>query len=70
MIEIESYSGVMAIMTIPKKLAASDDLILIPKKEFHEFMARVGEKLREDDVLRWSRVVKKLRRAGTLSKLV
>ena len=59
----------MATITIPKKLAGSDDLVIIPKKELDELIARAGEPVSEKDVLRWSREAKKLHQSGKLSKL-
>ena len=59
----------MATLTIPKKLAGEDDLVVIPKKEFDALIARVGDSVGEQDVLRWSREAKKLRSAGKLIKL-
>jgi len=59
----------MAIITIPKKLTGKVDLVVIPKKELDELIARAGDPVSEQDVLRWSREAKKLRRAGALSKL-
>lgn len=60
----------MQTITIPKKLAGRDDLIVIPKKELDELIERAGEPVTEKDVLRWSREAKKLRRAGRLTKLL
>lgn len=59
----------MQTITIPKKLTGRDDLVVIPKKELDELLARAGKPVSEKDVLRWSREAKKLRRAGKLSKL-
>ena len=59
----------MAMITIPKKLAGNDDLVVIPKKEFDELIARAGNSVSEENVLKWSREAKKLRRAGKLARL-
>ena len=59
----------MATITIPKKLAANDDLVVIPKKELQALMVRAGDAVSTADVLRWSRDAKQLRRAGKLTKL-
>ncbi|OGG68733.1 hypothetical protein A3C20_02330 [Candidatus Kaiserbacteria bacterium RIFCSPHIGHO2_02_FULL_55_25] len=59
----------MAMITIPKKLAGNDDLVVIPKKEFDELIARAGNSVSEENVLEWSREAKKLRRAGKLARL-
>jgi hypothetical protein len=59
----------MATITIPKKLAANDDLVVIPKKELDALIARAGNAVSEQDALRWSREAKKLHRIGKLAKL-
>lgn len=59
----------MTTITIPKKLTDEGDLVVIPKKELDELIERAGEPVSEQDVLRWSREAKKLRRAGKLQKL-
>ena len=59
----------MATITIPKKLAGSDDLVVIPKKELDALIARADAEVREQDILRWSREAKRLHRAGKLPKL-
>jgi hypothetical protein len=60
----------MARITIPKALASSDDLVIVPKKEFEELVARAESAVSEQDVLRWSREAKELHGAGKLPKLV
>jgi hypothetical protein len=59
----------MATITIPKRLAGKDDLVVIPKKELDALIARAGDEVSEKDVLRWTRDAKKLHRAGKLPKL-
>jgi hypothetical protein len=59
----------MATITIPKKLAGSDDLVVIPKKELDALIARADAEVREQDILQWSREAKRLHRAGKLPKL-
>jgi hypothetical protein len=59
----------MARITIPKKLAGSDDLVIVPKKEFDDLLARAENAVGEQDVLRWSQEAKVLHRAGKLPKL-
>jgi hypothetical protein len=59
----------MATITIPKKLAGSDDLVVIPKKELDALIARAGAEVRERDILQWSRDAKRLHREGKLPKL-
>ena len=63
------YFLYMARMTIPKKLAGSDDLVIIPKKEFDDLLARADNAVGEQDILRWSREAKQLHRVGKLPKL-
>ena len=57
----------MAIITIPKNLAANDDLVVIPRKELEALIASAN--VSEDDVLAWSREAKRLHRAHKLPKL-
>lgn len=59
----------MATITIPKKLAGSDDLVVIPKKELDALIARADAEVRYQDILQWSREGKRLHRAGKLPKL-
>ncbi|HEY4523115.1 MAG TPA: hypothetical protein VJK73_01950 [Candidatus Paceibacterota bacterium] len=59
----------METITIPKKLAGKGDLVVIQKKELDALVARAGDPVTEQDVLRWSREAKKLHRAGKLLKL-
>ena len=64
------YLFYMATITIPKKLAGRDDLVVIPKKEFDDLIARAEKNaVGEQDILRWSREAKQLHRAGKLPKL-
>jgi hypothetical protein len=60
----------MARMTIPKAFAGSDDLVIVPKKEYDELLARAENSVGEQDVLRWSREAKQLHRVGKLPKLI
>ncbi|MBU2109683.1 hypothetical protein KKB71_01875 [Patescibacteria group bacterium] len=59
----------MATITIPKNLIKSEDLVIIPRKEYEEFLEIKKEergRVTEADVLRWSREAKKLKKAGKL----
>jgi len=58
----------METITIPKKLAGKGDLVVIPKRELDALVARAGDSVTEQDVLRWSREASKLRRTGKLSE--
>ena len=60
----------METVMIPRRLAGKDDLVVIQRKELDELIARAGDPVSQQDVLRWSREARKLRRAGKLSKLV
>ena len=59
----------MATITISRKLAPKDDLVIIPKKEFDALVVRARYAVTEQDVLQWSRDAKKMHRAGKLTKL-
>ena len=63
------YSIPMTMITIPKRLADKGDLVVIPKKELDALIARAGGTITEQDVPRWSREAKKLRRTDKLAKL-
>ena len=56
-------------ITIPKKLAGSDDLVVIPKKTLDALLARVDDRVTAEDMLDWSRDAKRLHRSGKLPKL-
>ena len=57
----------MTAITISRKLAPKDDLIVIPKKEFDALIARAGDVVTEQDVLHWSRDAKKMYRRNGVS---
>jgi len=62
----------MATITIPKNLIKSDDLVIIPRKEYEEFLEIKKEergRVTEADVLRWSKEARKLKKAGKLPTL-
>lgn len=59
----------MTTITIPRKLASKDDLVVIPKKEFDALVARARDTVTEQNVLQWSRDAKKMYRTGKLAKL-
>jgi hypothetical protein len=58
----------MAVITIPKNLIKDDDLVIIPRKEYEEFLEIKKEEkmVTEADVLRWSKEAKKLKKTGKL----
>jgi hypothetical protein len=55
------------IITIPKELAKEGELILIPRKKYEELLTR--QKVTEEDVLRWTKEAKILKRMGKLPRL-
>jgi len=61
----------MATITIPKKFAGQDDLVVIPKKELDALRALAAgeEPATEENILRWGREARRLHRAGKLPKL-
>ena len=59
----------MTTITISRKLAPKDDLIVIPKKEFDALIVRARDVVTEQDVLHWSRDAKKMYSTGKLAKL-
>lgn len=58
----------MATITIPKKITPDEELVAIPKKEYELFLSlRTGkEMVTAEDVLRWSREAKELKKKGKL----
>lgn len=59
----------MATITIPKQITKGEELIIIPRKEYEEFLElkeKRKEEITEEDVLRWSQEAKRLKRAGKL----
>ena len=70
MCSIACYSNLcMVMITIPKRMAREDDLVVISKKKLDALIARTNNSVTERDVLRWSREAKKQRRTGKLTKL-
>ena len=55
------------VITIPKELVKEGDLIVIPRKKYEKLLE--GQKITEDDVLRWAGEAKKLKKIGRLPKL-
>lgn len=55
------------VITIPKKMAEKGELIVISKKEYQKLLAK--QKITTEDVLRWTREVKNLKRLGKLPEL-
>ncbi len=55
------------IITIPQKLAKKGELVIIPKKEYEELLRK--QKVTAEDVLRWTREAKLLKRIGKLPEL-
>lgn len=62
----------MATITIPRKITKGEELIIIPRKEYEEYLElkeKKGEQITEKDILRWSQEAKKLKKAGRLPVL-
>lgn len=60
----------MTTATISKKVTKGEELVVIPRQEYERFLslalAEAGASVTDEDVLRWSREAKRLRRAGKL----
>ena len=59
----------MPTITIPKKLIKNNDLVIIPRKEYEEYLElkeKRKEQVTEENVLRWSEEAKRLKKAGKL----
>jgi hypothetical protein len=63
------YTACMATITIPKKLAANGDLVVIPKRELDAIIERADNGVSERDVLQWAREARRLGKAGKLLPL-
>ena len=68
------FDIIMVTITIPKKISINENLVAIPRKEY-ELLRSVFEILKErkekkeiteNDILRWSREAKKLKKTGRL----
>jgi len=55
------------VITIPKDLIKEGELILIPRKKYEKLLE--NQKITEEDVLRWTREAKILKKIGKLPKL-
>lgn len=55
------------VITIPKELIKEEELVLIPLKKYEELLE--GQKVRKEDVLRWAKEAKILKKIGKLPKL-
>jgi len=55
------------VITIPKELVKEGDLIVIPRKKYEKLLE--GQKITEEDVLRWASEAKRLKKIGRLPKL-
>jgi len=54
-----------SILTIPKSVTGSEELVILPKKELEKILNRLSD-VREEDVLRWSLEAKKFKKACKL----
>ena len=55
------------VITIPKDLAKEGELILIPRKKYEKLLE--SQKVTEEDVLRWAKESRILKKAGKLPKI-
>jgi len=55
------------IITIPQRLSKKGELVVIPKKEYEKLLAQ--QKVTPEDVLRWTREAKMLKKIGKLPEL-
>jgi len=55
------------VITIPKELVKEGELIVIPRKKYEQLLE--GQKITEEDVLRWAREARRLKKVGRLPKL-
>lgn len=55
------------VITIPKNLSRKGDLVIISKEEYKKLL--VTQKTTAEDVLRWTREAKSLKRLGKLPRL-
>jgi len=57
------------ILTIPKAITGDEELIVMPKREFKEIWEQAAKSMREDEILKWSREAKSMKRFGKLPVL-
>ena len=55
------------IITIPKEITKKGELVLIPRKEYESLLE--SQKVTEEDVLRWVKEAKALKKVGRLPRL-
>jgi len=55
------------IISIPKDLIKEKELILIPRRKYEELLE--NQKITKEDVLRWAKEAKTLKKIGKLPKL-
>ena len=55
------------VITIPRELVKEGELIVIPRKKYEQLLE--GQKITEEDVLRWASEAKRLKKTGRLPKL-
>jgi len=55
------------VITIPKELVKEGELIVIPRKKYEQLLE--GQKITEEDDLRWAGEAKRLKKIGRLPKL-
>lgn len=57
-----------SILTIPKSITGSEELVILPKKELEKILSHASD-VRESDILCWSSEAKKWKKAGQLPVL-
>ncbi|MBU0999205.1 hypothetical protein KKG24_02760 [Patescibacteria group bacterium] len=55
------------IITIPKDLIKEKELVLIPRRKYEKLLE--NQKITEEDILRWTKEAKTLKKIGKLPKL-
>ena len=55
------------VITIPKDLIREKELVLIPRKKYDELLE--GNKVTEEDILRWTKEARTLKRIGKLPEV-
>ncbi|MBU1988804.1 MAG: hypothetical protein KKD94_04985 [Nanoarchaeota archaeon] len=55
------------IITIPKDLIKERELVLIPRRKYEKLLE--NQKITEEDILRWTKEAKTLKKIGKLPKL-
>lgn len=57
------------ILTIPRTITGDEELVVLPKRKFEEILEKASRELDANDILRWSREAKSLKKANRLPVL-